>query len=298
MENVHISIPELGSRALTYESFFRVMVILLKHEQAYLQERHPSESIDDIEAYPLQIVRRIIKTSCTLHSVIERDEDYVVANTIVRSIADTLSSLLLIYKEKDIEERKLRHYLYIMDGVKERIKRIPDNLKYDGKIKKEEYDKLCQQVKNSKASYQGAYDNSVSIIKSLSLYNGRKAVINELICYCNWRYKSLGTTKSKYSWEKMYDFISLNNGSSFFSCLSEFVHGLSTSNMSFELGTITFEPVYGTATALSGKLWQFLEEYYSQDIPFIRPRMMTALIDEGMPQNYIKEMFSQIVESK
>ena len=232
---MHISIPELGSRALTYESFFRVMVILLKHEQAYLQERHPSESIDDIEAYPLQIVRRIIKTSCTLHSVIERDE---------------------------------------------------------------EYDKLCQQVKNSKASYQGAYDNSVSIIKSLSLYNGRKAVINELICYCNWRYKSLGTTKSKYSWEKMYDFISLNNGSSFFSCLSEFVHGLSTSNMSFELGTITFEPVYGTATALLGKLWQFLEEYYSQDIPFIRPRMMTALIDEGMPQNYIKEMFSQIAESK
>ena len=96
----------------------------------------------------------------------------------------------------------------------------------------------------------------------------------------------------------MYDFISLNSCSSFLSCLSEFVHGLSTSNMFFELGTITFEPVYGIAAALLGKFWQFLEEYYSQDIPFIRPRMITALIDEGMPQDYIKEMFSQIMESK
>lgn len=295
---MHISILELESQALTYESFFRVMVILLKHEQAYLQERHSSESIDDIEAYPLQIARRIIKTSCTLHSIIERDEDYVIANTIVRSIADSLSSLLLIYGEKDIEERKLRHYLYIMDGVIERIKRIPDNLKYDGKIKKEEYDKLSQQLKNSKANYQGAYNHSVSIIKTLSLYNGRKAVINELVSNRNWRYKSLGTAKSKYSWDKMYDFIKLNNVSSFFSCLSEFVHGLSTSNMSFEPGTITFEPVYGVAIALLGKLWQFLEEYYSQDIPFIRPRMITALIDEGMPQDYIQEILSQIIEAK
>ena len=42
--------------------------------------------------------------------------------------------------------------------------------------------------------------------------------------------------------------------SDFFSCQSEFVHGLSTSNFAYGSDEQTFEPVYGIAMSLLGKL--------------------------------------------
>lgn len=73
--------------------------------EQYLSKIYPSMSIDDMDAYPLLIVRRIIKTFYTLYSVIERDKDYIVANMILRSIADSLSVLFLIYNEENTEKR-------------------------------------------------------------------------------------------------------------------------------------------------------------------------------------------------
>ena len=64
-DKVHISIPELDSEGLTYEGFFRVLFLLVKHEVAHLKDIYPSCSIDDIKAYPLQIAQRIVITSCT-----------------------------------------------------------------------------------------------------------------------------------------------------------------------------------------------------------------------------------------
>lgn len=60
MENVRISIPEFDERGLTYEESFRIIVIMLNHELYYLKNLHPSEAIDDLDAYPLQVAQRIV----------------------------------------------------------------------------------------------------------------------------------------------------------------------------------------------------------------------------------------------
>ena len=96
MKNSHISIPELDERGLTYEELYRVIVVILKHQTHHLREIYPSEAIDDLSAYPLIVINRILNNSVTLYNVIERDQDYIIANTIVRSLADSISSLFFI----------------------------------------------------------------------------------------------------------------------------------------------------------------------------------------------------------
>jgi len=91
----------------------------------------------------------------------------------------------------------------------------------------------------------------------------------------------------KYSWNEMYALLNLEkNVRDFFSTLSEFVHGLSTSNLCVEKEIETFEPVYGIATSLLGKLHNMLNDVYSNDMVAIKPKLMTALCDKRMPKHF------------
>ena len=147
MSKLHIGIPELDDRKLSYEEFFRIIHVMLRYKTFYLKELYPSNNIGDLNSYPLLIVEKIIKVTRTLHSVINRDRDYVVANIIVRSLADYVSSLSFIYTEVDPSIKTLRHYLFVMDGLKGRIKDLPQDMKYDGRIKGEEFNRLKKQIK-------------------------------------------------------------------------------------------------------------------------------------------------------
>lgn len=135
MSNVHISTPELEKLDMTYEDFFRVLYVIVKHKIYYLRELYPGECIDDLSSYTLRICEKILKLSNTLHSIIVEHRDYVAANIILRSIADQISSLSFIYVNSNSEIRTLRHYLFILDGLKGRLKQLPHKIEYNGKIK-------------------------------------------------------------------------------------------------------------------------------------------------------------------
>ena len=296
-EKVHISIPGLDSEGLTYEEFFRVLFLLVKHEVAHLKDIYPSCSIDDIKAYPLQIAQRIVNTSCTLHNIIEREKDFCSAMAILRVITDTLSSLYLIYKEEG-EKLYLRHYLYVMDGVNNRLKYLPNSMDYDNKISKSEYDALCKQIESSKNNCNETINHCVSEIHSLSLYHGQMYVINKLIKSQNWKFKTFGSANknNSYSWLEMYEKLKLQCDPTFFSYLSEFVHGLSISNIAVDIDNTTFEPIYGMTLTLLGRLHDFIECYYCDELPMIRPKLISGLLDNDMPQKYVENFMKKIGE--
>lgn len=290
-DKVHISIPELDSEGLTYEEFFRVLFLLVKHEVAHLKDIYPSCSIDDIKAYPLQIAQRIVKMSCTLHNIIEREKDFCSAMALLRVMADTLSSLYLIYKEEG-EKLYLRHYLYVMDGVNNRLNYLPDSVDYDNKISKSEYDALCKQIESSKNNCNETKNHCISEIHSLSLYHEQMYVIDKLIDNYNWKFKTFGSAKknNSYSWLEMYEKIKLQCKPTFFSYLSEFVHGLSISNIAVDIDNTTFEPIYGTTSALLGRLHDFIEDYYHDGLPLIKPKLISGLLDNDMPQKFVDNL--------
>lgn len=301
MSKLHISIPELDARKLSYEEFFRVMIILVDHESKHLKNLHQSTSINDLQAYPLQIICRIVEAACTLHSVIERDNDYVIANVIVRSLADFISAFSLIYIETEGEERILRHYLYIIDGLQGRLQQFPQHLKNNGRLTSMEYNGLLKQINDAKINYQRAYESSVREIKKLTIYNGYKSAIDGLVKHANWRYKSLASMnvyKNRYNWNELYPFLNMGNVSGFFSTLSEFVHGLSTSNLLYEKTTEDFEPIYGVATSLIGKLQSMLSKLYATDLEILSPKLISALLDEGMPQQYVNDLIMRFLSKE
>ena len=282
MNKVHISIPEFDEAGLTYEECFRMIFVFIKHEVSHLKNIHSSDCIDDLAAYPLQIASRVLKTASTLHSIIERDKDYVVANAVVRIIADSIATLYLIYQSNE-NQMVLRHYLYIMDGVSNRLKYLPQRMEYDKRIKETEFRALENQVTESKRNYEGAYQHCILQIHSLSLYDGNKYAIDNLIKNCNWKFKTISAScnnKNQYNWKDMYKILNMNCDSGLFSFLGEFVHGLSTSNMVFETDGLCFEPIYGTSIALLGRLNDFFNAYYNKAISYYHTNNYEKCSDE------------------
>ena len=102
-----MKISELEKLGITCEESYRIVLTILKHEVTLLKDIYNSEAINHIKDYSLVIAKRIVKIANTLHSVIERDKDYVIANMIIRSMADSISLFILIYGEKDINIKSL-----------------------------------------------------------------------------------------------------------------------------------------------------------------------------------------------
>ncbi|MBR2416722.1 MAG: hypothetical protein IKB11_08225 [Bacteroidaceae bacterium] len=294
MSRLHISTPELDERNLSYEEYFRVIHVLLRHEALYLRKIHPNKSIDDIKAYPLIIIEKIVKITGTLYSVVVRNKDYVVSNIILRSLADIISSMILIYTEPDLEIKKIRHYLFIMDGLYGRMKNLPIDLKYDGKIQKEEYEQLKEQIDNAYNNYNEAYLLAKNEIQNLSIYKTHKQTIDILINNRKWKFKDISESNIKYySWTELYSYANLPVDSVFFSLLSEFVHGLSTSNLLIDNTDETFEPILSIASSLIGKVLNLLNILYSNEIPLIEDKMVSALYDDDLPVHYVKSILSE-----
>ena len=294
---LHISTQELDEQNLSYEEFFRVIHVILKHETMYLRQLHPSKSINDIESYPIIIIEKVLKITSTLYTVVNANKDYIVSNIIIRSLADVISSLILIYSKSNADLKLLRHYLFIMDGLQGRINNLPSDLKYDGKIKIEEFEALSQQIESARDNYKGAYSCAEEEIKKLSIYESKKTTIDQLISKINWRFKDLSESPGTYKWSELYTYAELPLDSKFFSSLSEYVHGLSTSNLIVDSDNETFEPILSIASSLMGKVHEFIHHIYADDIPLIKESMISALYDDNLPLHYVESIASEYIRT-
>lgn len=291
-----MKIPELEMAGITCEESFRIILTTLKYEVRFLKDNYNSNAINSVNDYSLVIAERIVKTANTLHSVIKRDKDYVIANMIIRSMADSISSFILIYGEKDINVKSLRHYLYIIDGLQNRINQLSNSPTYNESISKEDYEKLCLQVKVAKQNYKEACNFSVCQIKSLPIYAKNQMFIDKLIEGHNWKFQSLGSSpKSRFSWERMYDLMGFKCPSSFFSSLSDYVHGLSTSNLSLEMEDELFDPVYSFGISLLGKLMSSLKDIFPDEFSSILSKTFSSVLcDENIPKHYIQKFLQEL----
>ena len=295
--SLHISTQELDEQNLSYEEFFRVIHVILKHETMYLRQLHPSKSINDIESYPIIIIEKVLKITSTLYTVVNANKDYIVSNIIIRSLADVISSLILIYSKSNDDLKLLRHYLFIMDGLQGRINNLPSDLKYDGKIKKEEVEALSQRIESARDTSKGAYSCAEEEIKKLSIYESKKNTIDHLISKRNWRFKELSESPGTYKWTELYTYAELPLDSEFFSLLSEYVHGLSTSNLIVDSDNETFEPILSIASSLMGKVHEFIHHIYADDIPLIKESMISALYDDNLPLHYVESIASEYIKT-
>lgn len=264
-----ISIPEVTECFGSIENAFCCVirysnVIIEKAKKVY-----PSMSVDNVPGYALEFCRKILVQATTLLNVAHEREDYNTVCSLVRILADNVSIIGLIYDAGDVEEKKLRHLLYVMDGVSLRNKYLKNRPKaYDGKIPKDTYDELCNQIYAAKDNASGCIEFCINAIKACQGYSTKQQSYDKLIKYNNWKFKTIDKPKPEdaYSWKELYENLEINDAGDMFSYFSQYVHGLSISNIVLD-NKDDFETTLTFAYSLVGRIFNFLRKEYE---PYIK----------------------------
>lgn len=235
----------------------------------------------DIKSYPLKVIDKLTTMLTTLWNVIIKDKDFYVANVVIRSITDNVALLFLIYYKDEGEIRVLRHYLFLLDGIRSRLANIIIPIKNDD-ITEEEYQKLVKQQEDFKSMLNGRKKYIIECITSLKIYNTNKLGIDMLMKnkkgeeQYNWKFKTLNITpaqinteKNTYNWKSMYSEIKLPE-KFFSSFLSDYVHGLSMSNITIasdkqNMGTLVY-----ITKVLMERIELFIHKYYTIELEDIQ----------------------------
>lgn len=228
----------------------------------------PIPSVSDIPGYILQICRKILTQFSTLVIVSRQRNDYNSVCSLVRVLADSIATLNLIYCCDDDEERIIRHLLYVLDGVSERDKLLNERYpEYDGRISREVFDILCAQYQEAKENAQGCIKYCIDTIKKSPYYPTHQPEIDVLIQKRNWKFKTISEPKPRdgYSWKDLYQMLKINMADEMFPYLSQYIHGLSISNILLN-DKDDFDAPLSFAFCLLGWLFDFLRRVYEPHI--------------------------------
>lgn len=258
--NSHISIKGMAAYGGSYYNSFVALYSLMAYQTELLSRLFPLSEVDNMKGYQSKILRKCAHSFHTLYSVIVDEHDYYAAGTIIRMLTDNLASYNLIYHEKDVTLKHLRHYLFILDGLAQRKKLLGNHeMKYDGNISKVEYDALENQVRAAKENALGAMEFCKKAIRHLPIWESQKDAVEVLIDKQNWQFIDVAKSKGHYKWEQLYGMLSDKKAFTDMTVyLSQFVHGLSLSNLTMDNTPAEFEPLVGFGISLIGYALKFI----------------------------------------
>lgn len=257
------SIPGLEKFNGSYFDAYKAIYSLCAHEVTKLRTLFPEGAINDVDGYKVGIITKEMYAFHSLMTIIEKNQDYSTSASILRSIADNLSTYILIYHQKTRDEILLRHYMYLIDGLNVRYTALcsirPSKNAPISNVEKEETER---NVSFAKKNTLDAMHFCKEKIMTLKIYHEKENVINHLLKTKNgWRYKSLDCYHKILNWKDMYPLINGKESSQFFiSYLSQYVHGLSSSNLMIDTKSKeTFEPLIGIGITFLGKIHEFAQ---------------------------------------
>lgn len=271
---MRISVPEFECFDGSYIKSLKASTCLLDYEVERLSYRYSSNAIDNIKGYIVTFLSRLTKSLHTLIYIIEERKDYVVANSIIRMLADNVATLQLIYGSNDINELFFRHYLYVLDGCKTRFNVLPKSINKNEKITESEYNALKNQIEEARNNCKEAMDTIHNILKEHPYHKIHPEAFSRIEADKNWKYKELSTKekkKNEYSWKDMYLLLDEKKSmASFFSYLSQYVHGLSISNIIIDNNIESFEPIIGIGIFLTGKIKLLTEQIFFDEKEYMK----------------------------
>lgn len=247
--------------------------------------------INNLGSYTLAIVRKIILQFYSYKQVAEVVGDYNSAMALIRYMADSISSFVFIYNTKDSEEQKIRHCLYVLDGVKQSLEELSYPMIKTEYISDEDFALLTRQHDDARNNRQSVKNYLIEQLNSYQLIK-QNPTAQTIIEYADWKYKDISVKSSKnnrYTWNELYSFLSLNDEcKSFVSFLSQNVHGLSISNLLVEATPENLEPlnsfVYHLThySLLKTCINLFGEDTFRKEVLENNPNLIYLLTDEEL----------------
>lgn len=201
-------------------TIFRFYLAIMDALSLYLSEKYTDSSIDNPDYFKTRIVHKIVLMFHTLDKLTQTTQDEVSCRCLLRGILDNVTTYCFIYDRDDKNEVLFRHYLYSIDGYI----CYKDNV-VNGIMEKNSnypFEQRCNEAINQYKEQLACHPYSV-------LDN---EAIKKLINNANWKYESLQKTDGL-RFRDMYLKIGLNKqlAEYYQSYLSQFVHGLSFSNI-------------------------------------------------------------------
>lgn len=220
---------------INYEDCYIYLFSKIESKVSKLQRNYNNTYIEDLNSYLLIFIRKMLNTWETIFKIYNEEKDYISAFCLIRNIADNISIINLIYLNSNENEKIFRHYLYILDGINNRIKSSNELINRSNASKQD-----LQKVIYTQESDKNTKRYVQQIIKTNPLCNNNNNTIRDIIEKGNWKYKSLTTIlspkeKNQYTWKDLYMKVNSNpDFANLISYLSIYVHGLSYSNIEFE----------------------------------------------------------------
>ena len=184
-------------------------------------------SLDLISEWRRKHFIKIAKLFDSFVTVITETKDYNTACSIIRMIYDNWYSYVYIHQFSEGEERMLRYYLFVIDGInqrKETMQNLHEGEQIDPDVKKLA-DSTIQDCDKAKQQY-------ANLIHKLSLYPQHTEFIDKAIEKGCWQYKELSGKKPlRYQWRELYEHLSGKDTRVYMDYLSQYVHGLYISTL-------------------------------------------------------------------
>ena len=274
METVSkITIPELEMFGYSSMNAVKAFLLLFGYEMKQLKSKYPTNSIGNMHEYQVSHLENLMHSASTYVIVVEESQDYLVASSILRTLIDGISVYHLIYHADTKDEIALRHYLYILDGISQKLEiesRHP--LRKTDKITEQGYNSLAERLSFMRNNLNEAKEVCYRAIRNLNIYTHRKASIEELLSKKNWKFKSLDDSNG-YKWSELHDLLPSKFHrlySDFCNYLSQYVHGLSMSNLTIDTDDKEiYEPLSNNIILILNFIHESMVNDFGVDISFL-----------------------------
>lgn len=299
---------EMDRMGLDEESLFELSYSELDYIVTELSDIYNSQHIDDLNSYTVAIIQKLLDVWQSIHLLSNETNDTSSLVSLTRMVADNYAVFCHIHiNPTSIHERELRHYLYILDGLKERSKGLANFHKSEfdpNYVEQKEVDQLKYKIESVIESDKTTRNILLKRIHRSPLY--AIEIEKSIITLCNWRYKRLdATTKdNRYSWEKLYQRAGIKETVSQFisGYMSEFVHGLCLSNIAYntppfrkkEILSINLVLINMTATAIKTL---FNKEIIEHNIDWRKSEVMLSLLSM-VSNDYLSDAIASLKDNK
>ena len=235
-----------------------------------------------------------LKSFDTLLKVVEMHHDHVSANCLLRMLADCMAVFRLIYLEPDENIRLLRHALYVMDGCEQNLKVLPEELDMnEGAVSEIELEYYKQGLRGNRDHRKRLMAEAKVILDHSPLKEKDQAAFNKIVEKRNWKFKSFDVSTKSYSLAELYKMIDRVGKQNPFSFLSQYVHGLSMSNLvitnkAVDRNNLLFEGLALLETMIDYMLLFFKEEQFAIFQVFLesdlQKKLFSCFDDEHRPK--------------
>lgn len=249
-----------------------------------VRDLYPYKSVGDLKGYVAQFCYIRLISFDTFIKVVVEHKDYVTANCILRMLGDSVANFRLIYREPDNDLMLLRHALYVIDGCEKNLEVLPEEDINKGSVPDNELEEANKQIHFNREHRKHMMKEAQEILDHSPLQVKDKTAFDKIVKDRNWKFKEFKNyrkvTSNQYKWSELYDLIGCCKYFDLLSYISQYVHGLSMSNLVMKFDESNMDGVVAEGVGLLDRLHEYALEFFAENYQYI----MEGLLDPKMSE--------------